>query len=106
MKIFDIFRRLKPKKEPKKMLESVRTGLPQDLERFRVRKGPLPEPEPISPSPYQAPVQEAQLPPRPGLPAVGPAPKGEKIVLEKEDMILQKLETIDARLRLIEEKIK
>ena len=105
MKLFDIFRKLKPKKEPKKMLEASRTGLPTDLERFRIRKGPLPEPEPMSP--YQSPIQEpAQLPPRPGLPEVGPAPKEEKIVLEKEDMILQKLETIDARLRLIEEKLK
>ncbi len=105
MKLFDIFGKLKRKKEPKKMLEANRNDLPNDLERFRIKREPIPAPEPLVSSPYQAPQQ---LSPRPGLPPVGPPkteiPKGQ--VLEKEDMILQKLETIDARLRLIEEKMK
>ena len=104
MKIFDIFKKLIPKKETERMVETSRTPLPTDLERFRVRKGPIAEPERMSPSPYQG---EEQMPPRPGLPKVGPTPKPEvKQILEKDDMILQKLETIDARLRLIEEKLR
>ena len=105
MKLLDIFSKLKRKKEPQRMLDEVRTLLPDDLERFRIKKGPLPEPEPYSPSPYQASAEQS-LPLRPGLPPVE-APKAEPVKgLEKEDMILQKLETIDARLRLIEERIK
>ena len=99
MKLFDIFRKLKSKKVPEKMLETVRTPLPSDLERFKIKREPLPVPI----SPYQAPAQ--QLPPRPGLQPVQ-APESKPTVLDKEDMILQKLETIDARLRLIEERIK
>ena len=100
MKLFDIFRKLKSKKVPEKMLETARTPLPSDLERFKIKREPLPVPI----SPYQASAQ--QLPPRPGLPPIQAPESKPTQVLDKEDMILQKLETIDARLRLIEERIK
>ncbi|MBU3904600.1 MAG: hypothetical protein KJ906_00420 [Nanoarchaeota archaeon] len=108
MKIFDIFKKLMPKKESERMVERSRTPLPSDLERFRIRKGPMAEPERVSPSPYQTPEEEGSyFPPRPELPEVGPTSKPEtRQILEKDDMILQKLETIDARLRLIEEKMR
>ena len=100
MKIFDAFKKIIKKKEKPATTSDISTGLPEDLERFRVRRGPEPVPEPapvIAPEP---------MPPRPELPRVGPPAPVSKENLDKDDMILQKLETIDARLRLIEEKLK
>ncbi len=105
MKLFDIFRR--KKKEP--VTPPRETKLPGDLERFRMRRGPMPAPEPMAPpSPY-GPVPEeraAPMPPRPMLPEAAPGPREETTDSEKIDIILQRLETIDTRLKLIEERTK
>jgi len=119
MKIFDIFRRFK-KQEPELNI-SGEEPLPSDLEKFRIRKGPIASPTaPLTP--YQAPkpiemsdkeeesfygeVPEriSSLPPRPELPEVGPTPKTEVRSDDKIDMVLQRLEIIDTRLKLIEER--
>ena len=93
------------KKEETPVMETK--PLPEDLEKFRMER-PAPEPVPI-PSPAEE--RYGAIPERPepvGVPAVAvppaapePAPTGDRI-----DMILQKLETIDTRLKLLEEKMK
>lgn len=119
MKIFDIFRRFK-KQEPELNIRGEES-LPSDLEKFRIRKGPIPAPTaPLTP--YQAPKpmemtdkeeesfygevpeRTPSLPPRPVLPEVGPAPKPEVRSNDKMDLVLQRLEIIDTRLKLIEER--
>ncbi|NIO44104.1 MAG: hypothetical protein GTN36_00920 [Candidatus Aenigmarchaeota archaeon] len=78
------------KKKEEEFPEEVTTPLPEDLERFKVR-----EPE------HLPPVREGF--PRP-LDLVGATEK--RIETEdKMDLILQKLETIDVRLKLLEEKL-
>lgn len=81
---------LKRKKEKEEDFPSeVTEPLPEDLERFRVR-----EPEPIST--------------RENYPsALELAGETEKRIenQDKMDLILQKLETIDVRLKLLEEKL-
>lgn len=131
MKIFDIFRRFRKKEEPDITIYRDEQ-LPSDLEKFRIRKGPIASPmapiyEEPGPKPYEAPVpktetmpkeegrygevpeREPALPPRPGLPEVGLAPKTEEPRREakaddKLDIVLQRLEIIDTRLKLIEER--
>lgn len=82
MGIFDRFR--KKKKEEVRIPADIPTSLPEDLERFRVRPPEIPRTEF-----YDKPLEV----PRPE--------EGDKI-----ELILQKLDTIDTRLKLIEEKIK
>lgn len=65
---------------------SARTELPSDLEPFRMTS-PYPTPPPPEPAF------------RPITPVAPPAPT------DKLDLIISKLETIDARLRVLEEKI-
>ena len=82
-----ILDRFKKKNEEVRLPEEITdTGpqLPSDLERFRT-------PEPSTPRTefYDKPLE---------------VPKADHI--EKIDMVLEKLETIDTRLKLIEEKIK
>jgi hypothetical protein len=77
---FDRFR----KKKKEEVTLPVPTKLPEDLERFRVRE-------------YERPVS---LPP-PEPPKIVPRTMDDKI-----ELILQKLETIDARLRLLEERLR
>jgi hypothetical protein len=70
--------------------EEVTSPLPEDLERFRTR-----EPEPVIPprESYQRPTDFFGEPEK----------KTEN--QDKIDLILQKLETIDVRLKLLEEKL-
>jgi hypothetical protein len=78
--------RLRRKKEEVALPTEIPTELPEDLERFRVRTPDV----------------------RPGVGEL-PFTKQEEISSRNDDkieLILQKLETIDARLRLIEEKMK
>jgi len=85
-----VFGWLRRKKKEEEFPEEVTAPLPEDLERFRVR-----EPEPVPPA------RESY--PRP-LDLVGATER--KIEAEdKMDLILQKLETIDVRLKLLEEKL-
>jgi hypothetical protein len=82
--IMDIFKRKKPKND---FPTEVTTELPEDLERFRTRR--------IEP-----------MPPRNNFP--GPMdfePERRSDSKEKIDLVLQKLETIDLRLKLLEEKL-
>jgi hypothetical protein len=80
--------RLKRKKEEVTLPTEIPTELPEDLERFRTRTK---TPEPVPELPYGKSIEEL----------VSERTEGDKI-----ELILQKLETIDARLKLIEEKIK
>lgn len=106
------FRKKKKKEEPEPIPEELRIGrerpVPPELEKFKL-KGPIeetlagkaPEEEigrPLMPGPPTPP------PFRPAPRAERPAPRAEPG--DKIDLILSKLETIDARLRVIEEKLK
>lgn len=98
MKLFDVFNVFKKKNvisEP----ETSRgfSGLPEDLERFRVKRWPETPPEQEYPS-----VQEQQF--RAPEQMIEPESKVESKEVDKGDLILQKLETIDTRLKLIEER--
>jgi len=95
-----IFGRFKKKKDEEESLPApmeASPDLPEDLERFRIKTPEMRPPEhrtdyPVPEvSPYGKSVEEL----------VSERTSGDKI-----ELILQKLETIDARLRLIEEKIK
>ncbi len=68
----------------------VETSLPEDLERFRVKREELPTP-PFGP------------PPEPIAPSTEARNLGTD---DKIELILQKLDTIDTRLKLIEERMK
>jgi hypothetical protein len=78
------------KKNEGEFPEEVTSPLPDDLERFRTR-----EPEPVIPSRNNY--------PRPPDFFGGTEKKIEG--QDKLDLILQKLETIDVRLKLLEEKL-
>ncbi|MEM5778231.1 MAG: hypothetical protein QXD43_02415 [Candidatus Aenigmatarchaeota archaeon] len=91
--LFDRFR--KKKEDLPTNIENVE--LPEDLERFRL-KPPETKPEAIPEV-------------KPDYPELNYGKSVEELVAErvegnKIELILQKLETIDARLRLIEEKLK
>lgn len=97
--IFDRFRKNKKNDILPESLETT-SDLPEDLERFRMRppEARLPEakPEvrndyPVPEVPYGKTVEDL----------VSERTQGDKI-----ELILQKLETIDARLRLMEEKMR
>ncbi len=79
----------KKKKDETFPLEEVTTELPEDLERFRTRNEPLMPMRENYPSPMDM-MGEAKK----------EVQSGDKI-----DLILQKLETIDVRLKLLEEKL-
>lgn len=86
-----VFGWIKRKKEKEEEFPTeVTTELPEDLERFRVR-----EPEPVAPVRENYPT---------ALDLVGATEKRIE-TQDKMDLILQKLETIDVRLKLLEEKL-
>lgn len=82
--------RFKKKKEEVRLSPELSTGLPDDLERFR-----LPQPEEPRSDFYDKPLQ---IPEAPVSEFRGSA--------DKMDLVLQKLDTIDTRLKLIEERMK
>jgi hypothetical protein len=83
--VFGWLKRFRKEKEEEEAFPSeVTTPLPEDLERFRTR-----EPEQFS---------------RPAMNLVGETERGIESK-DKLDLILQKLETIDVRLKLLEEKL-
>lgn len=89
MRILDkIFKRKKQEELP----PFRESSLPEDLERFRVRP---PASESRFPEPRFPPAEEFRAIERPR----------EEVTKDKTELILQKLETIDARLRLIEERL-
>jgi len=96
-----IFDKLRRKKEDLSLPPTVEAPveLPEDLERFRVKQQEVNVPE-IRNEPREEYAPEMSY-----------GKSVEELVAEKTEgnkieLILQKLETIDARLRLIEEKIK
>jgi hypothetical protein len=100
MKILDVFNVFKKKNENISEPEFRRSSsLPEDLERFRVKRYPAPSPEPEYPS-----VPEPQF--RAPEQMIEPAPEVKTVTgeIDKMDLILQRLETIDTRLKLIEER--
>jgi hypothetical protein len=65
----------------------ITTELPEDLERFRTREEPIPVRERYpKPMGFEEPMRKSES-------------------QDKSDLILQKLETIDVRLKLLEEKL-
>jgi hypothetical protein len=104
MKLFDIFNVFKKKKDLISESEPLRRspGLPEDLERFRVRRYPETPPEQQIPEPqFQTPEQQFRAP-EPQI--MEPEVKIVSGEFDKIDFVIQKLETIDARLKLIEER--
>ncbi len=78
------------KKDEQEFPQEVTEPLPEDLERFRMRNTePIPEPRESYPRP---------------LDLVSATERGIE-TQDKMDLILQKLETIDVRLKLLEEKL-
>ena len=93
--IFGRFRKKKDEDDSLPASMESSPDLPDDLERFRIK---TPENRPPA-TDY----------PVPEVPAYGKSVEelvSERTSGDKIELILQKLETIDARLRLIEEKIK
>lgn len=79
-----------------------RTELPSDLERLRMSE---PLPYRSEPSPYQPPSAPMFAPPPEPTFRPTPSPPPAHTPEAKIDLILSKLETIDARLRVLEEKL-
>lgn len=93
-----IFDRFRKNKEDLSSPPPIEAELPEDLERFRVRAAQEIKPVEIPRNDYP-------------IPEITHTKTVEELVAErtgsdKIELILQKLETIDARLRLLEEKMK
>ena len=107
MKLPDLKKLFAKKEEPAETPMPTKS-LPDDLEKFRMERT---EPKPIGATVTPTAAEERYgtiperqpLAPEPVTPKPTPAPatSGDRI-----DMILQKLETIDTRLKLIEERMK
>jgi hypothetical protein len=100
-----IFDRFRKKKEEVQLPFETAANLPEDLERFRMRSpgDSLPE---IRPAEIRSePREEYPVPEMPYTKSVDDIVT-EKTKGDKIELILQKLETIDARLRLLEERTK
>jgi hypothetical protein len=85
------FNWLKRKKENDSFPTEVNAELPEDLERFRTRNI---EPPSVNRENYARPLE-----------FVDEQPARRIDSQDKSDLILQKLETIDVRLKLLEEKL-
>lgn len=96
-----IFENLRGKKKEPEAEPAPREGLPNELEQFKL---PPPRIEEM-PSPFERKAPELQKPFVPHEIVERAVLKPEE-KLEKLDLILSKLETIDARLKLLEEKLK
>ena len=86
-----MFDRFKKKREEVRIAPDLPTTLPSDLEKFR-----LPQPEEPRSDFYDKPLQIPEAPSNDFRSSGG----------DKMDLVLQKLDTIDTRLKLIEEKMK
>jgi hypothetical protein len=104
--IFDRFRKKKSDEVsfPEPMPMERNMGLPEDLERFRVRPVEQTLPDRM-PERLQEPRNDYPVPELPPSKSVDDL-VAERTQVNKIDLILQKLETIDTRLRLMEEKTK
>ncbi|MCD6477221.1 MAG: hypothetical protein J7K26_03655 [Candidatus Aenigmarchaeota archaeon] len=107
MSFLDIFKKLIPKK--KEIIEEPfpepikETSLPPELEQFKTTP-PLSEPKHEEPFSLE---QKIDIEPYPKPPTIEEPKKPieEKPSIDKIELILTKLDTIDTRLKLIEEKI-
>ena len=103
MAILDILKKKKIEEEEESLPE--RRGLPEDLEQFKI---PPPRIEEM-PSPFkkEVPLIEQNKPfvPQDIMERAGSTSKKSQQDIDKLDLILSKLETIDARLKLLEEKM-
>jgi hypothetical protein len=113
----------KKKEEPKESTPYTEETLPEDLEKFRMEREEMRRESMPQSVAEPTPTREELFPKTPDMPAepigeapfptvettprieVRPEPKPE-VTMPKEDLILQKLDTIDTRLKLIEEKMK
>lgn len=84
--------RFKKKKEEVRIATDIPTSLPNDLEEFRL---PQPQATPRSDF-YDKPLQVPEA----------PSNDFRSSDFDKMELVLQKLDTIDTRLKLIEEKMK
>jgi hypothetical protein len=94
----------KKKKEVPIPEEFIPRELPDDLERLRADRPTLPsayEPRYPEVGPRYPEIPRPEPVERPLTPVIPPREPADKL-----DMILQKLETIDARLKLIEERVR
>ncbi len=98
------------KKKKREPVEIPSTRLPEDLETFRTRPAPITGPAgeiPPREYPREYPAPPAGRPPIEGPPMPRPIERPpEERPADRIEMILQKLETIDARLKLIEERLR
>ena len=109
MGILDRFKKKEEVPLPTEYIPEER--LPEELQRFRMQKPPpVPEVQ-VSTSeeypsgtslPIYAETPELPMPPTPTL----PEPEKREGNFDRIDMILQRLETIDTRLKLIEERLR
>lgn len=97
-----MFEFLRKKKEEEPLPPVEDRELPEDLERFRMERTQLPAPEP---PPERAPMREFESREFESVPRIEEPPK-ERESSDKIELIIQKLETIDARLKLIEERLR
>lgn len=99
MALLDFRRKAKEQKEPEEFATSNDNELPEELEKFRSRAKfgpPAEKEESFLPEEYKKNIDE--------MPAV--KKESSDNVSHKLDLILSKLETIDARIKLLEEKLK
>jgi len=107
--VLDFLRR---KKEVHLPTEAIpEEALPEELERFRIRRNPEPEPQPAETSNLPAdfpslPEYGENVAVETNQPTLPEPPPAEIIPDNRIDLILQKLETIDTRLKLIEERLR
>jgi len=113
VKLPDLKKLFKKKEEEEispELTKPVQENLPSDLEQFKVEKAePTFTPQPVTRSSieerYSGDVPQRMSEPAP-ITRTPIAETPEKPVGDRIDMILQKLETIDTRLKLIEERMK
>ncbi len=103
-----------PLPETVETMEEEKT-LPEDLEPFKFPPPPAPKPAesptapampPTLPPPIRRPAEKSYIPPEYESLVSGPEKQEPALAGDKIELILQKLETIDARLRFIEERLR
>ncbi|MBI4015180.1 MAG: hypothetical protein HY362_00450 [Candidatus Aenigmarchaeota archaeon] len=117
MSIIDAIRKKVGQPLPEQTEESEDKSLPDDLEPFKLPPPPAPKPaEPLSipealPPTLPPPIRrsgagKSYIPPEYESLVSGPSNQEPALAGDKVELILQKLETIDARLRFIEERLR
>ncbi len=104
-----------PLPETVETVEEEKT-LPEDLEPFKFPPPPMPTPQkpiesqnlpPTLPPPIRRPAEKSYIPPEYESLVSSPAGSAKSdLAGDRTELILQKLDTIDARLRFIEERLR